>query len=90
MRPQDTEGMGPVGTNGRKAMKPTRTEFYIGETVHGQSVRLIHERQVGAAAYTWTLVQDAANQRDDTNRIGGLTDDALLSIADAVKSVKTP
>jgi hypothetical protein len=68
-------------------VKPLRIEFAVGETVHGQDVRLTRETVAGRIS--WTLVQHALNQRDDTITMRGLTDDVLLAIADAVREFRT-
>lgn len=67
--------------------QPDRIEFKVGETVHKQQIRLIGERK-GNDAYIWTLHQDQACQRDESNSIYNIPADVFLKIAEAIKGVK--
>lgn len=61
-------------------MKPTKVEFSLGKTAHNQPVRLVWEYG------SWTLHRDAANQRDESEAVRGLTDENLLAMSEAVKA----
>ena len=65
-------------------MEPTKIEFAIGKTIFGQPLRLTYERATDGRC-AWTLYRDEANQRDDRTFISGLTDEAILNMAEAVK-----
>lgn len=68
-------------------MKPTRIEFDVGRTRFNQTLRLIYERENGGVG-SWTLIQDAASQRDETTTIRNLPAEAIERMAEAVKSIK--
>ena len=68
-------------------MKPKRIEFDVGQTIHGQPLRLVYERG-NAGRDSWTLIQDAANQRDDRHQVSGLDGQTIERMAEAVKSTK--
>lgn len=65
-------------------MKPSLIQYNVGETIHGQNIRLIFSEQ--NSKRTWTLHRDPADQRDDSAFIAGLTDDVILRMAEAVKA----
>jgi hypothetical protein len=65
-------------------MTPDKMEFKVGETVHGQPLRLVFERELGREV--WSLHMDAANQRDDPAVIRGLPAEAIHRMALAVGS----
>lgn len=66
-------------------MHPTRIEFDIGQTVYGQPLRLVRHK-TSTNQPCWALIQDAGSQRDDPATVDGLSDDAILKMAEAVKS----
>jgi hypothetical protein len=63
--------------------KPDRVEFKVGETIHKQPLRLVGELQNNGRR-VWTLHRDQASQRDDSDRISGLSSDVIKTIAEAV------
>lgn len=65
-------------------MIPTKTEYEIGSTIHGQPLRLVHSKIHGRAE--WILYRDEANQQDDRVFIAGLTRENILKMAEAVQS----
>lgn len=58
-------------------MKPSRVEYTVGETVHGQPVRLVRENG------SWSIYKDPLNQRDQADVIRGLPESVLRAIRDA-------
>ncbi len=66
-------------------MKPARIEFDLGQTRFGQRLRLILERGSDGRE-AWTLVQERANQRDETQRIT-LTDEQIRQMHEAIIEV---
>ncbi len=68
-------------------MKPFRIEYHVGQTRHGQLLRFIQERGSDGVV-SWTLRREAANQRDDSAYISGLTAEAIERMAEAVRSTK--
>ena len=61
-----------------------KTEFMLGDNIHGQPVHLIFEGGV------WTIRRGPANQRDDTVFVGGLTDRMILDMAECVNEGRGP
>ncbi|MBS1188921.1 MAG: hypothetical protein H6R10_713 [Rhodocyclaceae bacterium] len=66
-------------------MKPIRIEFDLGCNCHRQPVKLVHEKGLDGR-FAWAIHRLEANQRDDHAVIGGLGDDQILAMADAVKA----
>lgn len=64
-------------------MRPVKIEFDVGQTRYGQRLTLILERD-SAGALGWTFLQDAANQRDDRQRISGIATETLKQMAEAI------
>ncbi|WP_099864697.1 hypothetical protein [Pararhizobium haloflavum] len=60
-------------------MTPSTLSYRCGETRHGQQVELTWRD--GA----WRIVKHAANQRDETQTLDGLSDSAILMMAEAVR-----
>lgn len=67
-------------------MKPDKIEFLIGETIHGQPLRLLRQKSTGGQM-EWVLCRDEADQRDDRVFIAGLKGDSIQKMAEAVRSV---
>lgn len=59
--------------------------YAVGRTIWDQPLILTHERHY-TGRWHWTLKQEASSQRDEETRISGLTDDAILAMADAVRA----
>ena len=66
-------------------MKPRKSEYDVGKDVHGRTVTLIFEDSQYARK-EWTIHVEAANQRDETQCIRGLTPEVILAMAEAVKA----
>lgn len=66
--------------------EPVRVEYDIGRDRYGRPSRLIGER-TGGQLY-WSIVSDAINQRDEGERIAGLTSEQLLAITRLMPAVK--
>lgn len=66
-------------------MKPTKVEFAIGKTISGQTLRLAYMHDQGK--HQWVLFKDAANQRDEQQAIYGIPGEAIVAMAEAVKSI---
>ncbi len=64
-------------------MSPSKIEFDIGETIYGQPLRLLRQKD-SAGAIMWTLCRDEASQRDDRTFIAGLTREHIQKMAEAV------
>lgn len=64
-----------------------RVSFELGPTVYGQAVELECELAWGRDP-VWTLTKHAANQRDETERIFGVTTAQLHAIAGALARAK--
>ncbi|QYM80254.1 hypothetical protein K0B96_06475 [Horticoccus luteus] len=65
-------------------MTPSRIEYDLGSNVHGQPVRLVRAETTGRGP-AWTIYRDAADQRDDSSEVGGLTSEQIKRMGDAVK-----
>lgn len=69
-----------------KKMKPTKTEYACGSTKYNQSVVLtISNTDKGEEI---KITKNAANQRDDTESIFGLSADNILSMAAAINEYR--
>lgn len=68
-------------------MNPTTISFNIGQTIHGQPLTLTQAQATGGQR-EWILRRDQGDQRDDTAVISGLTDQAILDMAEAVRRAK--
>ena len=66
-------------------MTPAKIEFAVGETHYHQPLRLIWGCDSNNR-WGWSLHRDAANQRDDYVQIGGMSDEVILKMAEAVKA----
>lgn len=64
-------------------MTPSKIEYAIGTTIHGQPLRLVRSQSTGGKA-EWILFRDAVNQRDDSTFIAGLTPDVIRAMSEAV------
>lgn len=67
-------------------MKPRRIEFECGETRHSQTVTI--EISYNQQHEEVNITKHAASQRDDTQRIFGLSVDNILKMAEAIKEYK--
>lgn len=63
-----------------------RIEFDVGQTRHGQAVRLVREIRDGVP--DWQLIRDAANQRDEGATVTGLTPEIIANMAKATRAVE--
>lgn len=66
-------------------MSPTRIEYDIGSTIHGQPLRLVWTKS-SSGQMEWVLYRDEADQRDDRVFIAGLTRESILKMAEAVQA----
>ncbi len=64
--------------------KPTRIEYDLGQTIHGQPLRLVRGFS-SANQSEWTICRDEANQRDDRVFISGLTTDHLRLLGEIAR-----
>lgn len=64
-----------------------KVEFDVGKTVHNQTVVLMAEKTPNGS-WNYQLVKHAANQRDDTVQLYGLTDAMLESMTKAHAKLK--
>ena len=64
-------------------MKPKSAEYDLGKDTHGRPVTLIYRAENGVEHYE--LRTDAINQRDDTQRITGISLENLRAISDIIK-----
>lgn len=60
-------------------MTPDRMEFHVGQTIYGQPLRLVLEKD-SAGTRAFTLHRDEGNQRDDRAAIRGVRLDELVTI----------
>lgn len=63
-------------------MRPSKVEFEIGKTKHGNPVRLVRQQDG-----TWSIVLGPADQRDGTRSVDGLTYEQLNAIGEAIDSI---
>ena len=63
--------------------KPTKIEFDLGQTIHGQPLRLV--RGFSSNRNDWTLCRDEADQRDDRVFITGLTTEHLRQLGEIAR-----
>lgn len=66
---------------------PLSTTYEIGATIYGAPITLAWTRG-SAGEKQWVLVKDAADQRDDTQRIAGITDEQIKAMWDALLDQK--
>lgn len=64
-------------------MKPKQIEYGIGHDTYGRRVTLKYERTYDGKD-VWSIVSDQLSQRDDGERISGLTVENLRALARAV------
>lgn len=65
--------------------EPDRVEFHrVGETRWKQPIKLVRERHEGVLS--WTIVQEAESQRDESAAIRGLSLTTLEQIAAIARS----
>jgi hypothetical protein len=64
--------------------EPSRIEYAVGKTIHGQMVTLIWERDY-MRRDSWRIHRAELNQRDEPGDIYGLPDEVILAMADAVR-----
>jgi hypothetical protein len=57
----------------------TQIFFEVGETIHGQRIELVREKDD-----TYTIIQHAAGQRDETHRISGIKVETIRNMVDAL------
>jgi hypothetical protein len=62
-------------------VKPVCIKYRVGKDTHGREVYLTKTEMYG-----WEIYVEAANQRDESQRIWCLTDDVILAMAEAVKA----
>lgn len=65
-------------------MKPSTITYDVGCTVYNQPLMLTWTRDSSGTG-NWVLRKEAADQRDDTCVIFGITDRNLMEIASALK-----
>lgn len=61
-----------------------KVEFRAGYTKWGQKLTLIGELETNGKV-SWSLRQDALNQRDETSTIRGLTRESIKAIAAVIE-----
>lgn len=66
-------------------MKPTKVEFQVGETIHKQPLRIVY--MLDGGKHQWVLFKEGVSQRDENQAIYGLTGEAILAMAEAVKQM---
>ena len=66
-------------------MKPSKIEFEVGETFHKQRVTI--EISNNNNREEVSITKHAENQRDDTQRIFGLSKDNILKMAQAINEL---
>lgn len=66
------------------SIKPTLVEFDIGRDIYGRKVRL-RSCFTSDNKQCWQIQIDAANQRDDEQRITGLTSENLAVMREAME-----
>ena len=64
-----------------------KVEIDVGKTAHNQTVVLVAQKEANGS-WIYQLVKHAANQRDDTDCLYGLTDAVLESITKAHAKLK--
>lgn len=64
-------------------MRPKRIDYEIGKDAYGRRVTLKYERAYDGKD-VWSIVSDQLNQRDDGERMSGLTVENLHALAAAV------
>lgn len=65
-------------------MRPTKVVFDVGLDAYRRRTELIRERGSDGRE-TWTITRYAGDQRDDTERVSGLTAEQLETMAQATK-----
>lgn len=60
-------------------MKPVAVKYDVGKDKHGRRVFLSRTEMYG-----WEIHVEAANQRDDSQTISGLTPEVIRAMAEAV------
>lgn len=58
------------------SLKPTKIEYEIGETAHGQKIVLTWHNEC------WTITKRAVNQRDDTQVVTGIPNDVAVKMGE--------
>ncbi len=66
-------------------IKPRKIEYEVGTDAHGRTVLLCFD--AGYPGYT--IHVQAANQRDEDQRVSGLTREIILTMAEVVKEAET-
>lgn len=61
-------------------MKARKAEYDIGRDAYGRAVTLKFERTYDGKD-VWTIYREAANQRDEAEKVSGLTADNLRTLA---------
>ncbi len=64
-------------------MTPTHTTYTLGATLYDAPLSITLTRG-SEGARQWVLTKEAANYRDDTQRITGITDDQIKAMWDAL------
>lgn len=58
------------------SLKPTKIEYEIGESIHGQKITLTWYND------NWSITKHAVNQRDDTQTVTGIPNDLAAKIGE--------
>lgn len=69
-------------------MKPTKIEFECGETGFSQRVTLEISHNISKVTEV-SITKHAVSQRDDTQRVFGLSTENILKMADAIKKYES-
>lgn len=70
-------------------MKPATISYDIGTTIYAAPITLTYTKGGDGEQWEqWVLRKEAANQRDDTQVITGLTGEQLMAMADAVRDLQ--
>lgn len=62
---------------------PSSTTYAIGATIYGAPITLTWTRG-SAGEKQWVLAKEAADCRDDTQRIAGITDEQINAMCEAL------
>lgn len=58
------------------SLKPTKVEYEIGESVHGQKITLTWYNN------NWSITKHAVSQRDDTQTVTGIPEDIAFKMGE--------
>jgi hypothetical protein len=73
-----------IGERAGSALEPRRVEYDLGRNLHGAPLTLVRERAAGDTAAHWSLRRGAADQRDNSAEVVGLSDENLRAIGAAL------